>query len=176
MEAMTMNASLVNTAPKAQEVPEQQAGEIKSDKKHKGGSIKRRRFWSNLVIYIILVIMSVIWLAPVVWLVLMSFSGDVGLIGFSRFIPSSWTFQNYVNLFTNKVNDGNGGLMDSLYVFFFKVTSSGKVILGSFIYTLIIAICSAIFNLIKANNALQICCAINRRNWLSRLLRIGMHN
>ena len=54
---------------------------------------------SNTVIYVILVLMSIIWLTPFVCILLESFriesTGRVGYI-----IPKQWGFDNYINLWT----------------------------------------------------------------------------
>ena len=50
--------------------------------------------------YIILVILSVIWLFPILWILLTSLRGEPGFYT-DRFFPKTLTFQNYVNLFTN---------------------------------------------------------------------------
>ena len=48
-----------------------------------------------------LVILSVIWLFPILWIVLTSLREETGIcVGY--FIPKNFTFQNYVNLFTNE--------------------------------------------------------------------------
>ena len=62
-------------------------------------SLKAGRIISNVVIYIILIIMSILWVLPIIWLVLQSFSGD-GLASRSRLIPKTFTFSNYINLLT----------------------------------------------------------------------------
>ena len=50
--------------------------------------------------YILLVILSVIWLFPVLWVVLTSLRAEPGYyVGY--FFPKKLTFQNYVNLFSN---------------------------------------------------------------------------
>uniref|UniRef100_UPI0040570F32 sugar ABC transporter permease n=1 Tax=Acetatifactor sp. TaxID=1872090 RepID=UPI0040570F32 len=50
--------------------------------------------------YIVLVIMSVIWLFPIVWIILTSFREEQGYyVGY--FIPKGFTFDNYLNLFAN---------------------------------------------------------------------------
>jgi arabinogalactan oligomer / maltooligosaccharide transport system permease protein len=54
---------------------------------------------SNSLIYIILSVMSVIWLLPIVWLVLISFRAEPG--AWTPYIlPQSYTFDNYIKLFT----------------------------------------------------------------------------
>ena len=48
--------------------------------------------------YIVLTIMSVIWLFPILWIVLTSFRGEGGYyVGY--FIPKTFTLDNYINLF-----------------------------------------------------------------------------
>lgn len=48
--------------------------------------------------YIVLVIMSIIWLFPIVWLLITSFRAEQGYyVGY--FIPKGFTFENYTNLF-----------------------------------------------------------------------------
>lgn len=70
-------------------------------------SLKLRRIISNTIIYIILIVMSLIWLLPIVWLVLQSF-GDGGIDLKQQIIPKEFTFNNYLYLFSNlsgKVNE-----------------------------------------------------------------------
>ena len=68
-----------------------------SEKKHMG--IKARNRLSNTIIYIVLTIMSVVWLFPFFCIVCESFrcesTHQVGYI-----IPHKWGFDNYINLFT----------------------------------------------------------------------------
>lgn len=54
---------------------------------------------SNAVIYIILTVISVIWLIPFVILLIQSFRGEPGGAT-PYFFPKQWTFDNYVKLFT----------------------------------------------------------------------------
>lgn len=50
--------------------------------------------------YIVLVILGVIWLFPILWVILTSLRAESGYyVGY--FIPKGFTFDNYVNLFTN---------------------------------------------------------------------------
>jgi arabinogalactan oligomer/maltooligosaccharide transport system permease protein len=53
----------------------------------------------NAIIYLILTLMSVIWLFPVSWLLLTSFRGEKGAFT-TNFLPDTYTFQNYIRLFT----------------------------------------------------------------------------
>lgn len=55
---------------------------------------------SNLFVYILLIILSVIWIFPIVWIVLTSFREEGGQF-VSYIIPKNFTLENYKNLFTN---------------------------------------------------------------------------
>ncbi len=67
-----------------------------TQKRHIG--IKAGRRLSNTAIYIILVLMTVIWLVPFVCILLESFRVEsTGLAGY--IIPKKWGFDNYINLF-----------------------------------------------------------------------------
>lgn len=59
---------------------------------------KRKRL--NLTfVYILLIVLSVIWLFPIAWVVLTSFRAE-GTAFVNYFIPKTWTFDNYTKLFT----------------------------------------------------------------------------
>ena len=90
-------------------------------------SLKARRILGNTLIYILLVVLSIIWLAPIVWLVLQSFSGE-GIAARARFYPEAWTFNNYIALFST----GDGDL-DGMFPTWF-------------LNTLIVAICTCIIS------------------------------
>lgn len=66
------------------------------NKKHMG--MKTKNAISNTFIYIILIVMSIIWLVPFVFIILESFRCEstyqVGYV-----IPHQWGFDNYINLF-----------------------------------------------------------------------------
>ena len=63
-------------------------------------SLKWRNIISNTLIYLILIVLSLIWISPILWLVLQSFSGD-GISSRGEFIPETWTLNNYAYLFSN---------------------------------------------------------------------------
>ena len=66
-------------------------------KKHMGMKSKERL--SNTIIYIILVIISIVWLVPFVLLLLESFRVEATYqVGYA--VPKQWGFDNYINLFT----------------------------------------------------------------------------
>jgi arabinogalactan oligomer / maltooligosaccharide transport system permease protein len=69
-------------------------------------SLKAGRIISNVIIYTILIVLSCIWLLPLIWLVLQSFGGE-GIGGRARLIPTKWTLNNYVYLFSNITGQTN---------------------------------------------------------------------
>lgn len=69
------------------------------EKKKKYHSKKGRERAANTAIYIILTIISVIWILPFIILVIQSFRGEPGAAT-NYFFPKIWTVDNYVKLFT----------------------------------------------------------------------------
>ena len=67
---------------------------------------------TNAVIYVILVVISIIWLFPFVFLIFQSLSGDKGL-STGNFFPRKWTFNNYIRLFKNEGMKFNGDVVDT---------------------------------------------------------------
>lgn len=61
--------------------------------------MKARAKIINVLAHIFLSILSVIWILPIVWLVMQSFRGE-GTAFTSYIIPKTWTFDNYIKLFT----------------------------------------------------------------------------
>lgn len=93
-------------------------------------SLKARRILSNGLIYLLLIVLSIIWLSPIVWLVLQSFAGE-GIAARQSFYPSSWTFDNYIALFATPGE--NAGPLDGMFPKWF-------------LNTLIVAICTCIIS------------------------------
>lgn len=62
-------------------------------------SYKLRRSLANAIIYVILAILGIIWVAPLAYLVMQSFSADPGAVP-QTLIPETFGFNNYVRLFT----------------------------------------------------------------------------
>ncbi len=56
--------------------------------------MKKKRIISSIVSHILLVFLVVVWLIPILWLVVTSFSGYKG-INKSHFFPESWSIQNF---------------------------------------------------------------------------------
>ena len=63
-------------------------------------SMKARKTLANVIVYILLVILSVIWLIPIAYLVITSFRGETGAWLDGYVIPRIWTLENYTRLFT----------------------------------------------------------------------------
>ena len=61
---------------------------------------KVRKTIGNIFVYIILAALSVIWLFPIVWIVLISFKKDKGMY-MSTLFPKEYWFGNYKKLFTD---------------------------------------------------------------------------
>ena len=62
--------------------------------------MRARKIIANLFIYLILIVMSIIWLLPIVWLILQSFSGEPGYNSIYRLVPLTFSFDNYKALFS----------------------------------------------------------------------------
>ncbi len=62
-------------------------------------SYKIRRVISNIFVYVLLGGLGLIWISPLVYLVLHSFRAE-GLAQVDYLIPKSYSFQNYIDLFT----------------------------------------------------------------------------
>ena len=69
------------------------------NKKHR--SLKGVRRAQNTAVYIVLTIISIVWLIPFVYLVLHSFRAEPGAY-VPYIIPKSYTFDNYIRLFKNE--------------------------------------------------------------------------
>lgn len=63
-------------------------------------SVKIRRFLSNSFVHIMLTALAIVWLFPVFWVVMKSFSTDIGIYS-SSFFPKELTLENYKRLFTD---------------------------------------------------------------------------
>lgn len=70
----------------------------------KEGSIKSARLADNIVTYLILIVISLIFLFPCVWLIAASFSKSGDIHSFSGFFPEEFSVQTFVDLFTDDVN------------------------------------------------------------------------
>lgn len=92
-------------------------------------SYKLRRNISNTLIYIFLSVMCIIWVLPLAWMIMTSFRGE-SQVFIDYVIPKSWTFDNYIKLFT-------------------EASSSGINFPRWFLNTLIVAACSCVISTIS---------------------------
>ncbi|WP_294394185.1 sugar ABC transporter permease [uncultured Clostridium sp.] len=61
--------------------------------------MKTKKIVSDSLVHLLLAVLSIIWLLPIVWIVLISFRSEKGAYT-STFLPQSYTIDNYVRLFT----------------------------------------------------------------------------
>lgn len=94
-------------------------------KRIKHSSIRRSNLISSITGHTLLTILAFIWLIPIVWILLQSFSAEVNnqgqLIGFVRgnYFPKVLGIDNYINLFTNKNFEFGKWWLNTLFVAFF---------------------------------------------------------
>ncbi len=69
----------------------------------KKGGAKARKFITNTLVHIGLAVMAFIWLLPIFWVIITSLRDEKGAY-FKTFIPSKWTFNNYIKLWTDTSN------------------------------------------------------------------------
>ena len=121
----------------------------KQAKKHYA-SQKAGRIAGDVLVYLILTVMAFIWLAPIVWLVLQSFTGEYGLASQPKLFPEAWSFENYIYLATNMVKKASGSgyiVEDSAFNFFWSTANmEGKFVFGGFMQTLLISVFSAVIS------------------------------
>jgi arabinogalactan oligomer/maltooligosaccharide transport system permease protein len=55
---------------------------------------------SNILVHILLVVLSVIWLFPLAWVIMISLRAEKGSYS-TTFLPKTWTLKNYTSLFTD---------------------------------------------------------------------------
>lgn len=69
----------------------------------KKGGAKAKKFIVNSIVHIGLAVMAFVWLLPIFWVIITSFRDEKGAY-FKTFIPSKWTFNNYIKLWTDTSN------------------------------------------------------------------------
>ena len=63
-----------------------------------GGSMARRRKMGNAAVYTVLILISVVWILPFLYLLLQAFRGEsTGMVNY--LFPREWSLQNFVSLF-----------------------------------------------------------------------------
>ena len=87
-----------NNIPEVDIIVDEKAGVIREVQPEKLRSKKGHEMRVNASIYVLLVLMSIIWLCPFIFLVLQSFRGETG--GQVAYVlPKQWTLANYAFLF-----------------------------------------------------------------------------
>ncbi len=127
-----------------------------------GYAAKKRA--ANIVIYVILTIMVIIWISPIVWLVLASFSGDGVSTGM---FPKTFTFDNYIRLAQDHERDGTPIPVEDMKFPYFKWVFNTFIVavLSSVISTLIILMVSYAFSRLRFKS---------RKTFLNLGLILGM--
>lgn len=88
--------------------------------------MKARKKATNTLVYIILTVLSIIWLFPILWIVLTSFRAE-GTANVPYFIPKTYTIDNYINLFTNPIFNFKRWFLNTFLV------ATGSCLLSTFI-------------------------------------------
>ena len=136
------------------------------EKRH--ASQRTRRIVADVIVYTLLVVMSIVWILPILWIVLQSFTGEYGQ-SMSKWVPGIWDweviegntiiyngqlktfnytlgpFGNYVMLFQNLVYNTQNKVGPSDYNFIGYV-ADGHFYMGGFLNTLVIAAFCAILS------------------------------
>lgn len=99
-------------------------------------SYKTRRALGNAVIYVILTILSIIWILPLAWIVMTSFSGEEAAF-IDHIIPTSWTLDNYIELFTEtQTFDYPRAFLNTLIIAIFScIISTLSVLMVSYTFS-----------------------------------------
>ena len=64
-------------------------------------NMKIRSRAANTVVYFFLILLSIIWILPIIYLIITSFRGESGAWLDGYIMPKQWTFANYSKLFTD---------------------------------------------------------------------------
>ncbi|MFR4249751.1 MAG: sugar ABC transporter permease [Leuconostoc lactis] len=79
---------------------------------HSLKGVKRR---NTMILYILLTVMAIVWVVPILWIILTSFRGEGGAF-VNYFWPKTYTFHNYVQLFTNSQYPFGRWFLNTLFV------------------------------------------------------------
>ncbi|MCM1268499.1 MAG: hypothetical protein NC302_11390, partial [Bacteroidales bacterium] len=84
----------------------------------------------SVIRHLILLFLSVVWLIPILWLFVTSFSGYKG-INTSHFFPETWTLDNYAQLFfrSDSIVQYNRWFMNTLIIAIFSCLISTILVL-----------------------------------------------
>jgi arabinogalactan oligomer / maltooligosaccharide transport system permease protein len=81
--------------------------------KNPGAKLRRRT--TDTFIYVLLAVLSVIWLFPVSWVVLTAFRAEPGSF-VTYFLPKQFTFQNFIDLWNNQTYPFKNWFMNTFLV------------------------------------------------------------
>lgn len=96
----------------------------------KNGGMKARRITGDVITYIFLSIMCIVWLLPFFWLIMQSFRDGKGQF-ISTFLPTSYTLNNYKALFTEfSVMNFPRMFLNTLFVAIFSCILSTFLVLS----------------------------------------------
>ena len=65
--------------------------------------MRRKGTISDTIVHVLLAVLAVIWVIPILWIVLLSFSSQKGSY-VTTFFPKGYTLHNYARLFTDTQN------------------------------------------------------------------------
>ncbi|MCD7859768.1 MAG: sugar ABC transporter permease [Firmicutes bacterium] len=72
----------------------------------KPSSLRRNRIAANTAVYVLLTVMSIVWLVPFFCILMQSFRCEsTWMVGY--ILPQKWGLDNYIYLFTHKVSENN---------------------------------------------------------------------
>ena len=64
-------------------------------------SVKKQKMVTDIVVHVFLVIVAIVWLIPFIWIIAHSFRGESAGMFCSTFLPTQYTLDNYIGLFTD---------------------------------------------------------------------------
>ena len=64
-------------------------------------SMKRKRLVADVIVHVFLILISIVWLIPFVWIIAHSFRGESTGMYCKTFFPQQFTLDNYIGLFTD---------------------------------------------------------------------------
>ena len=86
-----------------------ESSELKSTQKKNLGKMRTHKIKEGTLTFLhnlFIAVLVFIWLIPIFWLIIVSFTGNLHGPTLNKIFPDVWSIENYVNLFT-KVNDIN---------------------------------------------------------------------
>ena len=89
------NIRITKSDEKSKELHGIQAKNYAKQQRH-----KRKEFILTFLHNLLIAALVFIWLIPIFWLLLVSFTGGLHGPSLTNFFPSVWSFENYINLFT----------------------------------------------------------------------------